>query len=157
MTDQAEQVPNLYALLIGIDCYMPNRLPDGSRYKNLSGCVRDIENVEAFLKDTRKVPEAQILKLTASCDPQDETKPVEPPERLPTRKNIVDYFRKLGEMAPPKSQVYIHYSGHGGRAKTMFAEIKGEGEIDEGLVPTDIGNSDGQYLRDLELATCLKV
>jgi hypothetical protein len=156
MTDQSTQVPNLYALLIGIDCYMPNRLPDGSRYKSLSGCVRDIENVEAFLKDKRKVPEAQILKLTASCDPQDEAKPVEPPETLPTRKNIVDYFRKLGEMAPPKSQVYIHYSGHGGRAKTMFAEIKGDGEIDEGLVPTDIGNSDGQYLRDLELAHLLK-
>ena len=156
MTYQTEQVPNLYALLIGVDCYMPNRLPDNSHYKNLSGCVRDIENVEAFLKDTRKVPEAQILKLTASCNPQDEAKPVEPPDKLPTRNNIVDYFRKIGEMAPPKSQVYIHFSGHGGRAKTIFAEIKGDGEIDEGLVPTDIGNSDGQYLRDLELAHLLK-
>ncbi|MEH2095396.1 caspase family protein [Nostoc sp.] len=158
MAEETNQVPNLYALLIGIDCYMPNRLPDGSRYKSLGGCVRDINHVEAFLKDTRKVPETQILKLTASINPDqpDQEQPVEPPEKLPTRKNIVDSFRKLGEMAPPKSQVYIQYSGHGGRAKTHYQAIKGDDGIDEGLVPTDIGTSEGQYLRDLELAKLLK-
>ncbi|MEH2086661.1 caspase family protein [Nostoc sp.] len=158
MAEETNQIPNLYALLIGIDCYMPNRLPDGSRYKSLGGCVRDINHVEAFLKDTRKVPETQILKLTASINPEnpDQEELVEPPEKLPTRKNIVDSFRKLGETAPQGAQVYIQYSGHGGRAKTVFPDIKGTGEIDEGLVPTDIGTSEGQYLRDLELAQLLK-
>lgn len=158
MTEETHQVPNLYALLIGIDCYMPNILPDGSYYKSLGGCVRDINHVEAFLKDTQKVPDTQILKLTASINPDkpDKQQPVEPPEKLPTRKNIVDSFRKLGEIAPETAQVYIQYSGHGGRAKTVFPEIKGVGEIDEGLVPTDIGTSEGQYLRDLELAQLLK-
>ncbi|MFM8922620.1 MAG: caspase family protein, partial [Microcystis panniformis] len=52
--------------------------------------------------------------------------------------------------------VYIHNSSHGGRAKTIFPDIKGVGEIDEGIVPTDIGTSEGQYLRDLELAQLLK-
>ncbi|OUL27306.1 hypothetical protein BV378_11830 [Nostoc sp. RF31YmG] len=158
MTEETNQVPNLYALLIGVDCYMPNILPDGSRYKSLGGCVRDINHVEAFLKDTRKVPETQILKLTASVNPEkpDQEEPVEPPKKLPTRKNIVDSFRKLGETAPEGAQVYIQYSGHGGRAKTVFPEIKGAGEIDEGLVPTDIGTSEGQYVRDLELAQLLK-
>ncbi|MEH2124299.1 caspase family protein [Nostoc sp.] len=158
MAEETNQIPNLYALLIGIDCYMPNRLPDGSRYKNLGGCVRDINHVEAFLKDTRKVPKTQILKLTASINPDqpDQEQPVEPPEKLPTRKNIVDSFRKLGETAPEGAQVYIQYSGHGGRAKTVFPDIKGAGEIDEGLVPTDIGTSEGQYVRDLELAQLLK-
>ena len=158
MAEETNQIPNLYALLIGIDCYMPNRLPDGSRYKNLGGCVRDINHVEAFLKDTRKVPKTQILKLTASINPDqpDQEQPVEPPEKLPTRKNIVDSFRKLGETAPEGAQVYIQYSGHGGRAKTVFPDIKGTGEIDEGLVPTDIGTSEGQYVRDLELAQLLK-
>jgi len=155
MTDQILEAQNLYALLIGINCYMPHRLPDGSRYKNLSGCVRDIENVAAFLRDVRKVPETQILKLTATGNSQDETKPIEPPDKLPTRDNIVNHFRKLGEMAPPKSQVYIHFSGHGGRAKTIFADIKEGVDIDEGLVPTDIGNTEGQYIRDLELAHLL--
>jgi hypothetical protein len=158
MTDSATSSPNLYALLIGIDCYMPNLLPNGSYYKNLGGCVQDINHVEAFLKDTKKIPESQIFKLTASVDPKDPNSlfPVEPPEKLPTRQNMVDYFRELGQEARPGSQVYIHYSGHGGRATTVFPEIKGANELDEGLVPTDIGTSEGQYLRDLELAHLLK-
>ena len=116
MVDQVAQAPNLYALLIGVDCYMPNRLPDGSRYPNLGGCVRDIDHVEAFLKEMRKVPETHILKLTASINPANSEQPLEPSEKLPTRKNIVDGFRQLGVMAPEGAQVYIHYSGHGGRA-----------------------------------------
>ena len=135
---------------------MPNRLPDGSAYKNLGGCVRDINYVEAFLKDFKKVPESQIIKLTASPSAEDEKKPIESPEKLPTRNNIIAAFRQLGEIAPAGSQVYIHYSGHGGRAKTVFPEIKEVDGIDEGLVPTDIGTTEGQYLRDLDLAQLLK-
>jgi len=149
-------VSDLYALLIGVDCYMPNRLPDGSYYKNLGGCVRDINHVEAFLKDFQKVPENQIIKLTASPSIEDEKKPLESSEKLPTRNNIIAAFRKLGETVPAGSQVYIHYSGHGGRAKTVFPEIKEADGIDEGLVPTDIGTTEGQYLRDLDLAQLLK-
>ena len=150
------QAPTIYALLIGIDCYMPNRLPDGSHYKNLAGCVRDVKRVESFLKDIKQVPDSHILKLTASPSQENARKPLEPPEQLATRSNIIDQFRKLGEMATAGSQVYIHYSGHGGRAKTVFEEIKGPGEKDEGFVPTDIGKSAGQYLRDLELAHLLE-
>ncbi|MGL5793998.1 MAG: caspase family protein, partial [Waterburya sp.] len=120
------------------------------------GCVRDIGHVEAFLKDIQKVPENQIVKLTASPSAEDEQKPVETLERLPTRNNMIAAFRKLGEIAPAGSQVYIHYSGHGGRAKTVFPEIKEKDGIDEGLVPTDIGTTEGQYLRDLDLAQLLK-
>ena len=36
MTDQTNQQPYFYALLIGIDCYLPNQLCG-----NLGGCVRD--------------------------------------------------------------------------------------------------------------------
>jgi hypothetical protein len=35
----ANSSPTLYALLIGIDCYMPNRLSDGSLYKNLLAAI----------------------------------------------------------------------------------------------------------------------
>jgi hypothetical protein len=156
ITEETNQVSDLYALLMGVDCYMPNSLPDGSYYKNLGGCVRDINHVEAFLKDFQKVPENQIIKLTASPSAEDEKKPIESPEKLPTRNNIIAAFRKLGEIAAAGSQVYIHYSGHGGRAKTVFPEIKEVDGIDEGLVPTDIGTTEGQYLRDLDLAQLLK-
>ncbi|WNZ26226.1 caspase family protein [Leptolyngbya sp. NK1-12] len=154
MTDPT--APNLYALLIGVDCYLPNKLPDGSFYKNLGGCVRDINHVEAFLKQWRQVPDSQIWKLTASPSPTNPQQPIEPPDQWPTRQNIIERIRTLTETLPEGAQVYIQYSGHGGRAKTVYPEIKGEDGIDEGLVPTDIGSSEGQYLRDLELAQLLK-
>lgn len=156
MADSTNSTPNFYALLIGIDCYMPNKLPNGSYYKNLGGCVRDISHVEAFLKETWKIPEKQILKLTASANGSDPNQPSEPPEQLPTYQNIVAKFRELTALAQKDDQVYIHYSGHGGRAQTNYPNIKGANGIDEGLVPTDIGKPDGQYLRDLELAKLLK-
>ncbi|MEG4596518.1 caspase family protein [Microcoleus sp. F8_C2] len=152
MTDQP---PNFYALLIGINCYKPNRLSDGASYKNLGGCVRDIEHVEAHLKEVLKVPQSQILKLTSSSSDPDSREPLEPPDQLATYANIVAKFKQLTEMAPADAQVYIHYSGHGGRAKTEYPKIKGgENAIDEGLVPADIGES--QYFRDIELGKLLK-
>jgi Caspase domain len=156
MTDASTLIgSNFHALLIGIDCYLPNKLPDGACYKNLNGCVRDINYVEAFLKNTLKLSEAQILKLTAS-HAEGSIEPVEPKDRWPTYENIVTKFNELIEKAQPQDQVYIHYSGHGGRAATIFPEIKGEKGIDEGLVPVDIGNSNARYLRDLEIAALLQ-
>jgi len=46
----------LHALLIGIDCYLPNRQPDGSYYPSLGGCIRDINHVEIFLTKTLGLP-----------------------------------------------------------------------------------------------------
>lgn len=151
MTDQT---PNFYALLIGIDFYFPHKLPEGS-YKNLRGCVRDINHVEAYLKDTFNLTPVQIIKLTASAS-ENPLQPKEPPELLPTYENIIAKFQELTAIAQPQDQVYIHYSGHGGRAKTIFANLKGTFGLDEALVPTDIGLPNSRYLRDLEFAKLLE-
>ncbi|MBD2512574.1 caspase family protein [Nostoc muscorum FACHB-395] len=144
-----------WALLVGIDCYLPNRLPDGASYKNLSGCVRDINHVEYFLKNTLKLPQAQITKLTASTS-DSLNQPKEALEVLPTYENIVTKFNQITDLAQAQDQVYIHYSGHGGRATTIYPDLKGNYGVDETLVPTDIGNPDARYLRDLELAKLLQ-
>ena len=144
-----------FALLIGIDCYLPNTLPNGSSYKSLAGCVRDINHVESFLNKKLQVPQAQILKLTAS-NSETSNQPQEPPEQLPTYHNIVAKFKQLTDLAQPQDQIYIHYSGHGGRSATIYPELKGIYGVDESLVPTDIGNSEARYLRDLELAKLLQ-
>ena len=73
----------------------------------------------------------------------------------PTYENIVRAFQDITETAQEKDLVYIHYSGHGGRVKTIFPDLKGEGQYDEGLVPMDVGD-DGRYLRDVEMTTLLK-
>lgn len=154
MHNPSNQISKLYALLIGIDCYLPNQLPDGGSYKNLGGCIRDIRHVEDFLKLKLKMQPEQIFKLTASDIGKPE--PAEPPEKRPTYENMVAMFNHLTEVAEPGDQVYIHYSGHGGRTKTNYPQLKGENGIDEALVPTDIGNSTARYLRDIEIAKLLE-
>lgn len=147
---------NMYALLVGINYYLPNRLSNGLYYKSLWGCVQDVNRVDEFLRNSLGVPAECIIKLTSSRS--DEPEPPEPRELWPTYKNIVDAFSKLESISQPGDQVYIHYSGHGGRAATTpeFANIKGPDGIDEVLVPMDLGNSEGNYLRDTELCFLLK-
>ena len=145
--------PTLHALLIAADCYLPNRLPEGS-YPNLGGCVRDVQLVEDFLRDRLLLKEDRLIKLT-STNVGTGALP-EPPERRPTYENIITAFKDLTQKANPGDHVYVHYSGHGGRTPTLLPEVKGKGGIDEALVPIDIGNSTARYLRDLELAKLLQ-
>lgn len=154
MTETSALRRKLHALLIGVDCYLPNRLPGGGSYPSLGGCVRDVNHVESFLKERLGIVDEQIIKLTASHGETRE--PAEPKHLWPTYENIVAAFQKIIERAEPGEQVYIHYSGHGGRSLTAFPELKGAQGLDESLVPTDIGNSEARYLRDVEMAHLLK-
>lgn len=154
---------NIYALLIGINGYLKNRRPGNFYYRNLQGSVKDILDTERFLRERLNVE--RIIRLTSSvrgdnkelltCRPEDIE---EPPELWPTYRNIVQAFRTLEEQAQPGDQIYIHYSGHGGRTKTLpeFLEFKGGNVLDETLVPSDIGNPDGHPLRDIETAYLLQ-
>jgi hypothetical protein len=146
----------LYALLIGINCYYPNRLSDGSSYRHLQGAVGDVQATRAFLQTMRQVPDDHILQLTSTLN-LETGEPIEPPDQLPTYANMIQKFQELGQLAPTGSQVYIHYSGHGGRTRTNYPQLKGgEQGIDEALVPVDIGQTNGQYVRDIELGKLLK-
>ena len=162
MTNQTSGKPNVYALLIGVDCYLPNLLPDGGWYPSLGGCVRDIGYVEEFMRRRLGLKDEHILKLTATYPgplpaPQHhDYKPTEPSEQWPTYQNMVAKFKAITELARSGDQVYVHYSGHGGRATTTYLDLKGEKGLDETLVPLDIGNSEARYLRDVELAHLLK-
>ena len=151
------QPPTIHALLIGIDGYKPNQY-----YKSLKGAVRDINLVETFLKQTLQIPPERIRKLTAPN--REDTALLEARSAVehavePTYENIVNAFKDVTEIAQPGEQVYIHYSGHGGRATTVYPNLKqGSGEQhDEGIVPMDIGDTEeGRYLRDVEMTTLLK-
>ena len=52
MSESIAQKSELHAVLLGIDCYLPNLLPGGGSYPNLGGCIRDINHVEDFLYKT---------------------------------------------------------------------------------------------------------
>lgn len=139
---------DLYALLIGVDFYFPNQLPEGGSYRHLAGCVRDIAHMEAFLKSRLKLPDEHITKLTATNTGQGQ--PAEPATAWPTYANMVAAFRQVTDQAQPGDRVYVHYSGHGGRTTTAYSELKSDG-LDEGLAPTDIGDAHARYLRDVEI------
>lgn len=143
--------PNLYALLIGIDRYMPNQLPDGGHYPDLGGCVRDISHVEQMLRNTLGLTDDRIIKLVAPVGNASESE-----AERPTYENMVAAFKKLTAQAQAGDQVYIHYSGHGGRTPTLFKELKGESGLDESLVPTDIGSKGTRYVRDVEMSHLIK-
>jgi len=145
---------NLHALLIGIDCYLPNELPGGGKYESLSGSVRDIQRVEQFLSSEIDRPPERILKLTASRGP--EGLPIEPRDCWPTYENMVAKFHELTAGAAPGDQVYVHYSGHGGRVTTLFPKVKGKEGFDEGLVPCNIGDPQARYLRGAEVSKLIQ-
>lgn len=151
----AASASNFYALLIGVDCYFPPTSVGGVSLKNLAGCVRDINHVEAFLKNTLQLSDSNLLKLTASNAPNS-PEPAEPKELWPTYENMVAKFQEITEKAQPNDRVYIHYSGHDAQAKTIYPQLKGEYALDETLVPADISRSDSRYLRDVELALLMQ-
>ncbi|MDF5726390.1 MAG: caspase family protein [Rhizonema sp. PD37] len=142
---------DFYALLIGIDYYEPNSYCD-----NLKGAVRDIDKVADYLIKSLQIPLERITKLTSRLEKTNSLADVRAePKELPTYQNIVNAFNSITETANTGDLVYIHYSGHGGQVKTIFPELKGQGQFDESLVPMDVGD-DGNYLRDVEMATLLK-
>lgn len=140
--------PRVHALLIGIDGYLPNRRPGGVSYPPLSACVHDVRAAEQFLRTQLGVPAEQIEILLA---PERGTEGLAPAS-LPTYENIVGAWRRLIERAAPGDQVFIHYSGHGGRATTIVPKLKSHKGLDECLVPWDYAASARpRYLRDLEI------
>lgn len=147
----------IYALLIGADFYFPNITEDDTTFGSLEGCVRDVERIEKELLVGRlKVPPENILKLCASNLGHGAERPPEDERMWPTYENIVDKFNKLIDTAEDGSQIYVHYSGHGGRAGTAFPEIKPRG-VDETLVPINIEDvAASRYVRDVEMAHLLR-
>ncbi len=152
MPDKVAGKPSLHALLIAADRYLPNRFPEGA-YASLKGCVRDVQHVADFLKNRLGMADGQIFMLTSTNNGAAE--PPEPVERRPTYANMVSAFKDLAGRAGSGDQVYIHYSGHGGRTPTSIPAVKGTQALDESLVPIDIGDPGARYLRDHELARLL--
>ncbi len=134
---------------------------DGSghivHYPSLGGCVNDVALVECFLKDEVGVPGDHIIKLTSSvAHGSKQDAPQENPSAWPTYENIDRAFRNILQHGQNGDVVYIHYSGHGARVRTVYEDLKGPSGFDEVLVPINIEvlseKDQGRYIRDIEIA-----
>ncbi len=141
------------ALVVGIDHYLPHRLPDGSSYHPLLGAVRDARRMAEFLRERGGVAADDLRVLTSSAGGGGDV--AEPAAERPSYENLAGSWRELLARAEAGDQLLVHYSGHGGRTPTAFPELRPPGSLDECLVPFDIGTPQGRYLRDAEIAFLL--
>jgi hypothetical protein len=145
---------DIHALLVGVDQYFPSEVLKAPSYPSLGGCVHDAKLVEAFLEETGRVASLRRLTSTPDRELSGSEHPIEAAEDRPTYANLLNALEGLVEVARPEGQIVIHYSGHGGRAKTTHPEKQQQRiALDECWVPYDIGvDQDASYLRDWELA-----
>lgn len=164
MSEPSSNRHQKWAVLIGIDHYQiaahsthparRNEFGQEIQYGNLEGCVNDVLATEKHLVESLKIEPDRIKKLLAPVP--DRVQVAELPENLihPTYANIVDAL-KVPQGARKGDFVYIHFSGHGGRASTIFDRTVKDSKFDEALIPADVV-SGGKYLRDLELGMLLQ-
>ncbi len=134
--------PLYHVLLIGIDAYPP-------RYSSLSGCVNDIDAIEALLLDPPGVgvpPERIRVRRLAAPRPNRTSATRLQAETLPpSRDNLVQALKDLaGPQVRPDDRILIYYSGHGD--EKLF---QGSSVYHESLVPHD--GVDIQRLYDMEI------
>ncbi|KAG7440956.1 uncharacterized protein BT62DRAFT_956394 [Guyanagaster necrorhizus] len=133
--------PPLYALVIGIDKYLSNKVPD------LKGAVADADAVDTFLQETLLVPKDQIKNLR-NVDA--------------TRVTIETEIKRLGDNSAIKKDdpILIYYAGHGAEADAPSGWPSTDKKI-QMLVPHDFdpnGSTDserGQGLLDMRLSHLL--
>ncbi|EGX47074.1 hypothetical protein AOL_s00097g120 [Orbilia oligospora ATCC 24927] len=142
------------AILIGTNFYIRGSERQDTSFSDLKGCVEDVNQVEKLLHELFAPDKLSVIRLTATAPENGENEPKEPQSDWPTYENIIKAFTKVTEEAKPNDIVYIHYSGHGARVKTIFPDPEHR-EFDEALVPTNI-NSGGKYLRDREISLLIE-
>ncbi|KAL8372265.1 hypothetical protein RB595_001857 [Gaeumannomyces hyphopodioides] len=161
-----------WAVLIGIDRYA---YKDSQKNRkrvsvsgheltgpgNLRGCVNDALGVREYLIETMKMDPSNIKLLLAPVETDGRDYKFALPDKSeykePTYANIVKTLAEVTSYAKQNHLVFVHYSGHGGQATTVFADLKKKSSdaVDHSLMPADIART-GRYLRDVELGALLQ-
>lgn len=166
MSGRKSKKQQKWAVLIGIEHYESERRPaakwkprhddSGNEilYSNLHGCVNDVLAVEKYLVGTIKIKRDRIKRLIAPTPGRSYISELPKYYVEPTYANITDAL-KVPAGAKKGDLMYVHFSGHGGRATTIFDSSLKNSDLDEALVPVDIACG-GNYIRDLELGMLLQ-
>ncbi|KAL8339838.1 hypothetical protein RB601_006115 [Gaeumannomyces tritici] len=170
-TEDAAEPRMKWAILIGVDRYT---YKDSSKNRkrvsvsgdeltgpgDLRGCVNDVLGVRHYLIKTMKMDPRNIKLLLAPVDTEDRNYEFALPDNSeyeePTYTNIVRALAEVPGYAKRDHLVFVHYSGHGGQATTVFGDLKKSSDnIDHSLMPADVART-GRYLRDVELGALLQ-
>ncbi|MDH7569670.1 MAG: caspase family protein, partial [Armatimonadota bacterium] len=104
-----------YALLVGINDYQSERIPD------LRGAINDVQLMRTVLVSRFQFPEKNIRTLT---------------DLDATKERIVAEFQNWLGQAGPNDVVYFHFSGHGSQATDRNGDE--DDGMDETICPRDI-------------------
>ncbi|KAI1384156.1 caspase domain-containing protein [Hypoxylon trugodes] len=168
MSDKGKR-PKKWALLIGVNFYVPGDARHPVHARSLFGCVNDVGIVYDYFVQQQGFEENRIERLTSTHPPtvdegtkKTSPEPIEERRKRPSYKNIIGALTHILEQAECGDIVFIHYAGHGARAITLIPHIKKPNPdrpnrpgVDETLVPYDF-NLGGRYVRDIEIAVLLK-
>ncbi|KAF3064948.1 Metacaspase-1 [Daldinia childiae] len=143
MADITSPPPKHWAVLIGIDFYKSG--------DHLNGCVNDVTAIKHHLESGPNPTDISVLTATT---PSTSTPlgPLEHPDCLPTKENVVKKLKGVLDYATPGDFVYIHYSGHGTKIETQL-DLRIEKHL--ALVLFDDNNHGIYYLRGTALANIL--
>ncbi|KAF9777153.1 hypothetical protein IL306_004566 [Fusarium sp. DS 682] len=124
------QIPKRYALLVGIDLYLNDgsrKLGDGQTLSldSLDGCVNDVTAVKAFLQKEYQLDALSVLTSSASKPTNEQPRPMEPPEYLPTFANIKREFDAAHSQTRAGDFFLFHFSGHGAELSRVKASPAG--------------------------------
>ena len=136
---------NIYALLVGIDNYHPDSIPQIS---SLKGCINDIKAVEGYLRERIANYSDSDWKLVEPTD-----RPWILFDRDATRQAIISSFQEHLCKADSDDVVLFYYSGHGAQEKAPeeFWELEPD-RLDETLVCYDSRTDGSRDLADKELS-----
>jgi hypothetical protein len=123
---------NFHALLIGIDKYAHE---ERTTFRNLTGCVADVKDMEQFLTDSMNVSPTNIVTLL---------------DEVATRSRIIGEIEALAKEDNPIQRhdpILIYYAGHG--AETPAPEgwpAGGPGVNIQMIIPHDFNpHSDDEH------------
>lgn len=132
-----------FALLIGI-----NYIGTSS---SLNGCINDVKNVEAYLKNVHNFESKNMIIMHDELDKSS--------GRYPTRKNILEKMEKMANKITRGDTLFVHYSGHGGSLKqSIFKQLfigDEEDGVDETIYPVDFNELGGGIILDDDLRRIL--
>lgn len=142
----ADPEPNHWTVLVGLNFY---RYPGPS----LKGCVRDVRDIEQYLKSRRILGHVKVLTASPPVD-SNSRHPEEDASLWPTYENFTTSIKRITSEAQPGDFVYIHFSGHGTQTGASRSMSSHDTTGDLALVLFD--NDKGvRYLHGIELASLI--